>query len=223
MVLLIKAENREAERKKNLKIREQGLIPGVLYGPKIDTSPVQVEGKTFEKIYKEAGESSLINLKVGDKEFPVLIYDVQRDPLSRRATHVDFYQPDLDKEVEVTVPLVFEGEPQAVSELGGTLLHNIQEVQVKALPQNLPHEIVVNVEGLKTFEDRITVKDLMTNPDVTIVRDAEDTIAQVVPVQDVEKELEKPVAEDVEGVEKVEGEEATEEKAEEGDEKKATT
>ena len=127
------------------------------------------------------------------KEFPVLIYEVQRDPLSQDVLHVDFYQPDLTKEVEITVSLVFEGEAPGVAELGGTLLHTMQEVEVRALPQNLPHEIVVNVESLATFEDRILVKDLLQSENVEILQDAEDVVAQVVPAEDVEKELETPV------------------------------
>ncbi|HEB13701.1 MAG TPA: 50S ribosomal protein L25, partial [candidate division CPR3 bacterium] len=135
--------------------------------------------------------------------------------------HVDFYQPDLTKETEVTVPLVFEGEAPGVKELGGTLLRNIQDIAVTALPQNLPHEIVVLVEGLKTFEDRILVKDIVVSNDITISRDPEDLVAQVIPAEDVEAELEVPIEEDVasvEGAEKKEEETEGEEDAkEEGD------
>jgi len=206
-MLSITATKREETRKKVEALRKKGFIPSVLYGPKIESSSLQISSKEFEKIYKEAGESTLINLETEGKEFPVLIYGVQRDPLSEKTLHVDFYQPDLTKEVEVEVPLVFEGEAPAVAELGGTLLHTIQEVEVKALPQNLPHEIKVNVESLSTFEDRILIKDLLETEDVEILQDSEDVVAQVVPAEDVEKELETPVEEDVEGVEKVEGEE----------------
>ncbi|MCH7605098.1 50S ribosomal protein L25 [Patescibacteria group bacterium] len=206
-----KREPANRRRKKVEALRKKGFIPSVLYGPKIESSSLQVISKEFEKIYKEAGESTLINLETEGKEVPVLIYEVQRDPLSGETLHVDFYQPDLTKEVEVEIPLVFEGEAPAVAELGGTLIHTIQEVEVRALPQNLPHEIKINVESLNTFEDRILIKDLLETKDVEVLQDPEDVVAQVVPAEDVEKELEAPLEEDVEGVKKVEREEKEEE------------
>ena len=220
---MLSLTSQKRETKENLKaLRDQGMIPGVFYGPKVESQTLQVNGKQFQQVYKEAGESTLINLAVeGEKESPVLIHEVQLDPLSFEVLHVDFYQPDLEKEVEITVPLVFEGEAPAVHELGGTLIRNIQEVDVKALPQNLPHEIVVNVSSLLTFEDRVLVKDIIRNGEFEIVQDSEDTLAQVVPVEDVEKELEAPIEEDVEGVEQ-EGKAEGEEDEEAGEESKET-
>jgi len=95
--------------------------------------------KEFEKIYKEAGESSLVSLEVEGKNFLVLIHDLKRDSLTNGPIHVDFYQPKLDEEIEITVPLVFEGEAAGVKDFGGTLVKNIHEVEVKAFPKNLPH------------------------------------------------------------------------------------
>ena len=212
---MLSLTSQKRETKEDLKIlRNQGMIPGVFYGPKVQSQTLQVNGKQFQQVYKDAGESTLINLAVeGEKDSPVLIHEVQRDPLSSEVLHVDFYQPDLEKEVEITVPLIFEGEAPAVDSLGGTLIHNIQEVSVKALPQNLPHEIAVTVSSLATFEDRVLIKDIVRNGEFEIVQDPEDAIAQVVPVEDVEKELETPIEEDIEGVEqegKAEGEEGEE-------------
>ena len=217
---MLSLTSHKRETKGNLNaLRDQGMIPGVFYGPKVESQTLQIDEKQFYQIYKEAGESTLINLAVeGEKDSPVLIHEVQRDPLSSQVLHVDFYQPDLEKEVEITVPLVFEGEAPAVDSLGGTLIRNIQEVSVKALPQNLPHEIVVNVDSLATFEDRVLVKDIIRNGEFEIVQDSEDAVAQVVPVEDVEKELEAPIEEDVEGVEREE--KAEEEGGEGGEESK---
>lgn len=220
---MLSLTSQKRKTKEDLKVlRNQGMIPGVFYGPKVESQALQINEKQFYQVYKEAGESTLINLTVeGEKDSPVLIHEVQRDPLSFKILHVDFYQPDLEKEIEITVPLVFEGEAPAVHELGGTLIHNIQEVSVKALPQNLPHEIVVNVSSLVAFEDRILVKDIVRKGEFEIMQDSEDTVAQVVPVEDVEKELETPIEEDVEGVEqegKAQGEE--EEKDAQGEESK---
>jgi len=199
-MLSLISQRRNKEEKVRL-LREEGIIPAVLYGPKNQPVSLKVGEKEFAGIFKEAGGSSLINLEVEDKKSPVLIREVQRDPLRGGVIHVDFYQPPLDKEIEVMVPLVFEGEAPAVKDLGGTLMRNIQEVEVKALPQNLPHEIMVDISGLATFEDKVTIKDLKLSGEVEILREPEDMVAQVVTAQDVESELEKPVEENVEAVE----------------------
>ena len=192
-------------------LRAQGVIPGVLYGPKTKASSLKVLEKEFQKVYEEAGESSLIQLG----EAPVLIREVQRDPVRGNVIHVDFYQPPLDEEIEVTVPLMFQGEALAVRDLGGTLLKNIQEVEVRALPQNLPHEIVVDTSSLATFEDKILIKDLQRESGVEILRDPADVVAQVVETKDIAEELEQPVVENVEAVEQVKVEKKEEEPAEE--------
>ena len=225
-MLSISAKIRKEVGRKTKALRKKGVLPAVLYGPKIKNLVLEVDSKEFEKIFKEAGESSLVTLEVeGEKKnFMVLIHDVTRDPLSSDFLHVDFYQPALDKEIEVHVPIVFEGEAPAVKALSGTLVKSISEVEVRALPQNLPKEIKVNVNNLKGFEDNICIKDLKLDKEVKISRNPEDIIAHVVPPARVEEELEKPIEEKVEDVEKIEKEkkegEPEEEKKEEGAEDK---
>jgi len=201
-MLSLSAKIRKEVGKKVKALRKKGVLPGVLYGPKIKTAqPLELDEKEFEKVYQEAGESSLISLEVAEKKYPVLIHEVDRDPLAGKPIHIDFYQPRLDEEVEVTIPIIFEGFSPAVKDLGGTLVKNIQEVEVKALPQNLLHEIKVNVEKLKTFEDNILIKDLILPREVKIIRDLEEIVAQVSPQAKVEEELARPIEEKVEEVE----------------------
>lgn len=224
-MLSISAKIRKEVGRKTRILRKKGILPAVLYGPKIKNLVLEVDSKEFEKVFKEAGESSLVTLEVeGEKKkFMVLIHEVSRDPLSSDPLHVDFYQPVLDKEIEVDVPIVFEGEAPAVKSLSGTLVKSISEVEVRALPQNLPKEIKVNVDSLKMFEDNICIKDLKIGKDIKISRNPEDIIAHVVPPARVEEELEKPIEEKVEDVEKIEKkkkEEEPEEKKEEAAEKK---
>lgn len=233
-MLTLSVKIRKEVGKKVKTLRKEGLLPAVLYGPKIKTQSIEIDLKEFEKVYEEAGESSLISLqldklpeqKEGDKlkkEFPVLIHETQRDPISGEPTHVDFYQPILTEKVEATVPIVFEGEAPVVKELGGTLVKEIQEVEVKAFPQNLPHEIKINVGSLKTFEDEILIKDLVVAEGVEILKEPNEIVTNVVPPEKVEEELEKPVEEKVEEVEKVEEKkEEKEEKEKEGEEEKET-
>jgi len=194
-------------------LREKGILPAILYGPEIKPISLEVNLKEFEKIYQKARESSLISLKVDQKKFSVLIQEVARDPLTSRSIHVDFYQPRLEEEVEVTVPIIFEGEAPAVKNLGGTLVKNISQLEVKALPRKLPQEIRVDISRLKSFEDNILVKDLQPaeGGGVKISRAPEEVLAFVAPPEKIEEELEKPIEEKVEEVEKVEKEKKGEE------------
>ena len=225
-MFILKAQKREVVGKKVKNLRRQGVLPAVLYGPKIRNISLAINSKEFDKIYKTAGESSLISLETEDKKFPVLIHEVRKDPLTGEPIHVDFYQPILTEKIEAAVPLVFEGISLAVNDLGGTLIKEIQEIMVKALPQNLPHEIKVNIEKLKTFEDEILIKDLQTPEGVEFQKELNEIVAVVAPPEKVEEELEKPIeekVEEVEGAEKKEREpvsaEASAGKEEKRDEK----
>ena len=234
-MLTLKVKIRKDLGKKVQALREQGILPAVLYGPKIKNLSMKIDFKEFENIYKEAGGSSLISLEMDPatgssqiKKFLVLIHEVKKDPLTGKPIHADFYQPILTEEVEATVPIVFEGEALAIKELGGTLVHEISEIQVKALPQNLPHEIKVNIDGLKTFNDEILVKDLKLPKDVTVQKEKNEIVAVVVApeTEKIEEELEKPIEEKVEEVEEAKEEKdekeeknKKEEKEEENEEK----
>ncbi|MDP3982096.1 MAG: 50S ribosomal protein L25 [bacterium] len=199
-------------------LRSRGVLPAVAYGPKLTSSAISVDLKEFNKVFEESGETSLIQLEWNGEKASVFVVDVQRDPLSHRPMHVDFYQPILDKVIEVDVPLVFQGEAPAVKDLGGTFIRNMNEVTVRALPQNIPHEIMVDVLVLKTFDDVIAVKDLHIQEGVQITQDPEEVIAQVVPAEDVDEQLATPIEENVEDIQKSE-EKGKKEEDKEGEEK----
>lgn len=215
----LSAKIREVQGRKVKALRKKGILPAILYGHKIKNLNLELDLKEFEKAFKEAGESSLIKLKIKNErakieERSALIKDVKRDPLTEKFLHIDFYQPTLEEEMEALVPLVFEGESKAVKDLGGTLFKEISEVKVKSLPQNLPREIKVNIGKLVAFEDRILIKDLPVPNGVKIFKKLEEIVALVSPPSKrVEEELEKPIEEKVEEVEKIE--KKKEEKAEE--------
>lgn len=210
-MLFLKADTRETRGKK---ARSQGAVLAVLYGPKAKAVSLAVDKKEFEKVFREAGESSLITLEFGKDKTPVLIREVQKHPLSGDAIHADFYQPRLDQKIKIMVPLMLVDEAPAVKELEGTLIQNIHEVEVSALPQDLPHEIEVSVAKLATFADYILVKDLQVSSNVQVLNPAEAIIAQVVPAEKVEEELAKPAEEDVAQVKVVQEEKKEKEAAE---------
>jgi len=205
------AKVRETSGKKNRPLMEQGRIPAVVYGHGLKKNDlVDVDEKEFKKVLKEAGESSLVELVIGKPASPqggekrmVLVHEIQKDPVTDKVIHIDFFQPNLKEEVEVEIPLVFEGVAPAEKNLGGTLNKNILEVTIKALPQNLPHEIKVNVESLKTFEDHILVKDLILPQNVKIEKSPDEIVASVLAPQKIEEELAQEITENVEDVEKI--------------------
>lgn len=219
-MLSLQAKTRKETGSKVESLRLAGTVPGILYGPKIKNILLEIDSKEFEKIYKEAGESSLVSLELegeggAKKKFSVMIHDVQTDSLSRKPVHIDLFQPDLSEEIEVAIPLVFEGESPAVKDWGGTLVKNIHEIHVRALPQNLPHEIKVNVETLKTLEDVILIENLSVSDGVKILKDPKEIVAQAKAAQKVEEELIKPIEEKVEEVQKVESKKKETEEPEE--------
>jgi large subunit ribosomal protein L25 len=163
-------------------VHDTGNIPGVMYGHGIEPKPVQVSRSEFRKVYRAAGTSSLIDASL-DQATPVkvLIQEVQVNPISMEPYHIDFRQIRMDEELVIDVPLKFVGEAPAVKELAGTLVHPLNEVKVKCLPADLPHEIEIDLSALKTFDDAITVGSLTIPKGVTIVGDPQATIALVTP------------------------------------------
>lgn len=203
-MISLNAKIRKDFGKKTKSIRSQGKIPSVVYGSGEKNTNIEIDEKEFKKVFGVAGESSLIELLIDKVKKPVLVHEIQKDPVSDKIIHIDFFQPSLKEEVEVKIPLVFEGVAPAEKDLGGTLMKNILEVEVKALPQNLPHEIRVSVDSLKTFQDHILVKDLVLSEGLKILKKPEEIVVSVLPPQKVEEELAEEIKENIEDIEKVE-------------------
>ena len=210
-------------------LRAEGKLPGVLYGPEIEPVSLVVDRVAFEKMYEEAGESSLIDLTIeGSKDEPakVLVQEVVYDPIKQIPTHFDLRQIKMGVEMHATVAINFVGASQAVKE-GGTLNTAVDSLNVKCLPKDLIGEIEVDLSVLETFDDAIHIKDVKL-PEGVVVTDNEDGLVVKVTAPMTEDQLkamdeaEAPSIEDVvvEG-EKKEDEEGGEEKKEEKkDEKK---
>ncbi len=170
-------EQRNIFGKKLKPSREEGKLPAVLYGAKVKSKPLFVVLKDFTKAWKEAGESTIIELKEGEEGVNALIQDVAIDPIKNEPVHVDFLAVQMDKLITASVPLVFEGIAPAVKEAGGVLVKVMHELEVEALPKDLPHELKINIEKLAAIEDKITLGGielpegvkLMGNPDETVI------------------------------------------------------
>ncbi len=204
-MLTLNAKTRTQQGRQTRELRQEGLIPAVLYGPGIENKNLAVDAKEFINLFRQAGKSSLIALKVDGegKEFMVLINDMNIDPVTDKTIHLDLYQPNLKKEIEADVPLIFIGESPAVKDLGGTLVKNFDEITVKALPADLPREINVDISCLKTFESVIAVKDLAISDKIELLKNPDEIVALAMTAEKQEEELEGPIEENVEDVVKV--------------------
>lgn len=200
----------EFGRKTN-KSRATGLVPAVIYGRGIETQSLWVAALELKRLLRESGESTVIELMIDGKNGRnVLIYDLQRDPVTDRLLHADFFQVRMDEEIETGVELEYIGASPAVVELGGVLVKNMDEIEVKCLPGDLPAKIKVDISVLKTFDDYIYVKDLDISDKVKIELDPETVVALVTPPRTEEEMagLSEKVEEDVTKVEGVVKEEA---------------
>ncbi len=201
-------------------VRAAGLIPAVLYGKGQESVPLQVPVKDFEKAFKAAGESTLVYLAVdGTAGVPTIIHDVARDAVKDTILHADFYKVRLDEKIKTNVPIVFVGESPAVKNEGAIFVRNVNELEVEALPQDLPHEIAIDVSVLKAFGDQILAKDLVLAPGVKLTAQADDIIATVqepISEEELKASLEAPTT-DVSAVEEIEKEKKEEEPVEEGE------
>lgn len=161
------------------KVRAEGFIPAVVYGPKKETVSISVPKQEFIKAFKDAGESTTVTLMVDGAKHDVLIHDVDYDPVANTPRHVDFYAVDMNKPIEVSVPLEFEGVAPAVKGNIGTLVKVMHEVQIEALPKDLPHSISVDMSGLTGLDSQIAAGELVLPKGVTLITSADEVVAAI--------------------------------------------
>jgi large subunit ribosomal protein L25 len=176
------ATTREVTGKKVAHLRRGGRLPAVVFGRGLESDSVSVDAHEFEQLRRHAGPNTLIDLTVdGGKKTPILVHDVQLHRITRVPLHADLYVVRMTEELTVDVPLVAEGESEAAENLGGTVLHLIEHVRVRALPDHLPQSIHYSIDGLKTFDDVVHVSDLTIPADATLLTDPTDVVAKVLP------------------------------------------
>ena len=185
------AEPRDVFGKKVARLRRAGKLPGVVFGHSLDSTPVSVDAHDFELLRRRVGPNALVDLSVDSKAAqPVLIHGVQVHPVTRRPLHVDLFLVRMTEELTVDVPLVPIGISEAVNTDGGTLLHGIESVRIKALPDHLPQSIEFSVESLVDFDVALHVRDLTIPSDVTLLTDPDQIIGKVqAPRIEVEEEI----------------------------------
>lgn len=204
------AQHREVTGKKVAALRHAGRLPAVVYGHGVESASVSIDAHDFEQLRRHTGPNALVDLSIdGKKAQPVLVHGVQVHPVNRRPLHVDLFLVRMTEELTVDVPLVATDEAPAVTLNGGTLLHPVEHVRVKALPDHLPQSIEYSVASLVDFDTALHVRDLAIPSDVTLLTDGDEIIAKVQQPR-VEEE---PVVAEAEG-EAAEGEAAESEAAE---------
>lgn len=181
---ILKAEKRVLEGRKVKKLRKEGILLGNIYGKKVKSQSVQVNLKDFQKTFKEIGETGLLSLQVGTEEKPVLIHNLQLNPVTDEPVHVDFLQVDLKEKVEADIPVELVGESPAEKQAVGTVVQYVNEIKVEALPTDLPEKFEVDVTELAEVDQSIFVKDLKYDKSkVEVKGDLEAIVAKVEPPQ----------------------------------------
>lgn len=173
-------------------LRKGGQIPAIFYGAGNKGTPVVIENKAFFKIHK-AGESTPIVLKTTSGAIDVMIQAIQYDPMTSKPIHVDFLAIDINKEIKTKIPLEFVGVSPAVKGGLGVLVKVVHEIEIEALPKDLPHDIQVPLEKLKTLEDHIFVKDLSLPPGVKVVSSENEILASISAIKEEEAAPTEPV------------------------------
>lgn len=226
---ILKADKRTVLGSKVKQLRRTGVIPANLFGKTIESQAIQVNGVEFNRIYKEAGETSLIyvNVEGEDKERPTLVTSVHFNPITGDKLHVDFHQVNLKEKVTANVPVEIIGESELVNSNEAVLSQSLNEIEIEALPTEIPESITFDISSLKAIGDHLLVSDAKVSADVEIKTDPEQMVVslqepmkeEVIPVEEVPEDAtgaETPAeGEAVEGEKPAEGEAKHEETSKE--------
>ncbi|MBI2888583.1 MAG: 50S ribosomal protein L25 [Candidatus Liptonbacteria bacterium] len=209
----LNAEKREKLGRAAKAVRHAGFIPAELYGRGLENIHLSIPAKEFAKVFKEAGENTVVELVVEGKKHPAMVHEVARDYLTNEVSHVDFYQVRMDEKITAKIPLEFIGIAPGVRDKGGILNKGVAEIEVEALPGDLPHRLTVDVSVLGDVNESLRVKDIAVPKGVRVLVDMATAVATVTPPLAEEVKVEEATP-DLSAV-KVETEEKKAERAKE--------
>lgn len=216
--VVLQAEPRNIVGRGVKSLRRQDLVPAVVYGHDFKALSIQVPMKELERVYAEAGESTVVYLNVNGQDHPTIIHDIIRDALSDKFLHADFYKVRLDEKIHAKIQFNFIGESPAVKGLGGILVKNMSEIEVEGFPQDLPHQIDVNISKLAELKSHILVKDLAISNKLEVKVNLNSIVALIqepISEEELKAQLETPAAAVPEEVEIIKKEKPEEEPGEE--------
>ena len=197
-MLELKAEKREIFGKKLKSSRLSGKMPVVAYGHKERVGSFFVDLKEFKKVFNQTGESAIISFVMGADHKEVLIHEVNYHPVSNEPIHADFYVIEKGKTLKIKVPLEFIGHSSAVKELGGILVKSLHELEIEALPKDLPPNLAVDISLLTTLESQILVKDIKLPNGVKAINKPDEVVASI---DTVKEEVEETAPADLSAIE----------------------
>lgn len=195
--LQISAAKRTIFGKKVKSLRNEGLLPLSFYGKGLESLSLQVKFDEFEKVYRQVGSNQVLNLQIEGEEKlrPVLIHQIQQDPVSSKILHIDFLQVSEKEKMEVEIPLKFVGAAPAVKEGKGVFLELVSKIKVEALPADLPAGIEVDLLGLSAVNQAIKAGALPLPKGVLLKTDPEELVCKIErETVEEEKPAEKPAA-----------------------------
>ncbi len=175
--IIVEAKKRDVLGKKVKALRREGKLPAVLYGYGIDAQPIVLDHKASSRILAKAESSSLVMVKLGGKEYPTLVREKQWDYIKRSLLHVDFQVVSMTERIAAQVRLEFVGVAGAVANFGAVLITGLNEVEVEAMPADLPESIQVDLSVLKNIGDGIFVRDLISSDKITVLDDPDEMVA----------------------------------------------
>ena len=191
-MFIIKAKKRDETIKLDA-LRKSGEIPAVFYGAGKTTTSISVPIVEFKKTWREAGESSAVQIGMTTGNIDVLIHEVQVDPVTDEPIHVDFLAIDMKKKIRVAVPLEFAGVSNAVKSGIGNLVKVLYEFEIEALPADLPHNLTVDISKLATLNDQIFVSDVKIPAGVVVINPPEEVVASIIEQVEEKEEVVAPV------------------------------
>jgi large subunit ribosomal protein L25 len=171
------------------RVRKDGFMPAVFYGKKEKSTPVSIPMADFLKVWKQAGETTIVNLKGDGVDVEALIHEIDLDPITEQPRHADFYVFEKGHKLEVDIPLEFVGVAPAVKDLGGILIKVLHELKIEAMPKDLPHKIEVDVSSLATFDSQILAGSIALPAGVTLVDSASEVVALVAMPKEEKEEV----------------------------------
>ncbi len=193
--IVLKAEKRNVVGKQVRALRRAGKLPAVIYGHRVDPMAITLEAHESNLTLSRAASTALITINVAGKEYPCLVREKQRNYIKGGLIHVDFQAVSLTEKISAMVAVELDGESPAVKNFSAILVHNLTEVEVEALPTDLPESFVVDVGKLAELGDQILVKDLVTSDKVEILTDLDEVIV-VATAPKVSEEAEEAEAEE---------------------------
>lgn len=222
-ILTLKAEKRNQLGRKVKGLRKEGVVPANVFGKKIKSESIQIKLVDFNKIFKETGETNLLELHINGDKKPVLVHNIQKNPVTEEVLHVDFLQVNLKEKVTAEIPIELIGESPAEKQALGTLVQHMDEVEVEALPTDLPEKFEIDVSFVTQVDQVVCLGDIKVDKGkVEIKEDLEKIVLKIEPLREEKEEVKTSEEVSEEDKDKVKKEEETQSPEEEKTERETS-